>query len=78
MKHLNICLEIICDGPKILFNSDKFINLKAPLLEILLKRDDLYLSEIKIWESLLKWCFFQQNITNDPSKWNNEDITSVI
>jgi hypothetical protein len=29
--------EIICKEPKILFGSDKFINLKAPLLGLLLK-----------------------------------------
>ncbi|RIA83338.1 hypothetical protein C1645_809264 [Glomus cerebriforme] len=73
----NFCLEKICEEPKILFYSDKFLNLKASLLEILLKRDDLYLSEIEIWENLLKWCFFQQNITNDPTKWEKEDITKI-
>src|ERR1700722_20573166 len=51
----NYCLEKICEEPKILFNSDKFINLKAPLLELLLKRDDLNLDEIIIWDRLLKW-----------------------
>src|SRR5947209_18068118 len=73
----NFCLEEICKEPKILFNSDKFINLKAPLLELLLKRDDLNMNEIEIWESLLKWCFAQQNMKNDPAKWNKEDITKV-
>src|SRR3954452_16696412 len=29
----NFCLEKICKEHKILFNSDQFINLKAPLLE---------------------------------------------
>ncbi|RIA81585.1 hypothetical protein C1645_881527 [Glomus cerebriforme] len=66
---------------KILLSSDKFINLKAPLLESLLKRNvlnDLNVSEIEIWESLLKWCFAQQDITeNDPTKWTNEDITKI-
>ncbi|GBC52542.1 hypothetical protein GLOIN_2v1847683 [Rhizophagus irregularis DAOM 181602=DAOM 197198] len=73
----NFCLEKICEEPEILFNSDKFINLKAPLLELLLKRDDLNIDEIIIWESLLKWCFSQQNIINDPTKWNKEDITKI-
>jgi hypothetical protein len=50
----NFCLEKICEEPKILFNSDKFINLKAPLLELLLKRDDLNMDEIEVWESLLE------------------------
>src|ERR1051325_968248 len=69
----NFCLEFICGEPKVLFDSDKFINLKAPFLELLLKRDDLDMDEIEIWESLLKWCFAQQNINNDPSKWSKED-----
>ena len=66
-----------CDEPKILFDSDKFINLPAPLLELLLKRDDLNVDEIEIWESLLKWCFAQQNMKNDPAKWSKEDITKI-
>jgi hypothetical protein len=47
------------------------------LLELLLKRDDLDMDEIEIWESLLKWCFAQQNVKNDPSKWNKDDITKI-
>src|SRR5579871_6453264 len=73
----NFCLEEICKEPKILFNSDKFINLKAALLEVLLKRDDLIMDEIEIWESLLKWCFAQQNVNNDPANWSKDDITKV-
>ena len=73
----NFCLEKICEEPKILFNSNKFINLKAPLLELLLKRDDLNMEEIEVWESLLRWCFTQQNKNNDPTKWSKEDITKV-
>ncbi|GBC43887.2 BTB/POZ protein [Rhizophagus irregularis DAOM 181602=DAOM 197198] len=73
----NFCLEKICEEPKILFSSDKFINLKAPLLELLLKRDDLNIDEIEIWENLLKWCFAQQNIRDDSTKWSKEDIIRV-
>ncbi|CAB4441808.1 unnamed protein product [Rhizophagus irregularis] len=73
----NFCLNKICEKPKILFSSDKFINLKVPLLELLLKRDDLNMNEIEIWENLLKWCFAQQNIKNDPTKWSKEDIIRV-
>src|SRR5437773_1041624 len=73
----NSVLEKICEKPELLFNSNKFINLKAPLLELLLKRDDLNMDEIEIWESLLKWCFAQQNMKNDPKKWSKEDITTL-
>src|SRR5436189_2091184 len=52
----NFYLEKICEEPKILFNSDKFITLKAHLLELLLEKDDLEMVEIEIRENLLKWC----------------------
>ncbi|RIA78691.1 hypothetical protein C1645_842597 [Glomus cerebriforme] len=71
------CLEKICRKPQILFNSDKFINLKAPLLELMLKREDLNLSEIEIWKSLLKRYFAQQKIVNNPVKWNEDDIIKL-
>ncbi|GBB91868.1 hypothetical protein RclHR1_01930010 [Rhizophagus clarus] len=67
----NNYLEIICEDPKVLFDSDKFINLEASLLELLLKRDDFYIKEIEIWENLLKWCFAQQNI--EIKKWNKDE-----
>ncbi|EXX69467.1 hypothetical protein GLOIN_2v1650304 [Rhizophagus irregularis DAOM 181602=DAOM 197198] len=35
------------------------------------------MDEIEIWESLLRWCFTQQNIKNDPTKWSKEDITKI-
>ncbi|EXX53102.1 hypothetical protein RirG_247050 [Rhizophagus irregularis DAOM 197198w] len=73
----DFCLEKICEEPEILFNSDKFVNLKAPLLELLLKRDDLNMDEIEVWEGLLKWCFAQQNIDNDPTKWTKDGITKI-
>ncbi|GBC01813.1 hypothetical protein RclHR1_04340010 [Rhizophagus clarus] len=73
----NLCLDKICDEPKILFSSENFINLKAPLLELLLKRDDLNMDEIDIWEYLLKWCFAQQNMQGDPTNWNKDDIAKT-
>ena len=74
----NFCLEVICEEPNILFNSDNFINLEAPLLELLLNRDDLIVDEIEIWENLLKWYFAQQNMKNDPTKWSEEDIAEIL
>jgi hypothetical protein len=35
------------------------------------------MDEIEIWESLLKWCFAQQNIKNDPANWSKDDITKI-
>src|SRR6266498_3020391 len=71
------CLDKICSEPEILFNSDKFTQLSAPLLEIILKRDDLNLKEIEIWEDLIKWGLAKEQALNqDVSKWNQDDINT--
>ncbi|RIA84233.1 hypothetical protein C1645_808873 [Glomus cerebriforme] len=71
----NSCLEKICEEPEPFFNSGKFITLKAPLLELLLKRDDLSLDEIILWDSLIKWCLAQHsNVSRDPAQWNKDEI----
>jgi hypothetical protein len=71
----NFFLETICDKPDILFNSNKLIRLSAPFLELLLKRDDLLLDEIEIWDNLIKWSFAQHPyIQQDVMIWNKEEI----
>jgi hypothetical protein len=67
--------EKICEEPKILFDSEKFISLKAPLLKLFLERDDLDLEECFIWDSLLKWGLAQNpSISQDITKWSKEDL----
>ena len=56
----NHCLKTIYSEPDILFNSVKFINLPAPLLENILKREDLNLYEIEVWDILIKWGLTQK------------------
>ena len=51
---------MIYSEPEILFNSVKFINLPAPLLENILKREDLNLYEIEVWDILIKWGLTQK------------------
>ncbi|RGB42265.1 hypothetical protein C1646_810101 [Rhizophagus diaphanus] len=56
-------------------NSDKFITIQPHLLEFLLKRDDLHLEEVDIWDNLMRWIFAQHpNIPKDITKWNNEEV----
>ncbi|GBC06586.1 hypothetical protein RclHR1_06940003 [Rhizophagus clarus] len=70
------CLDEICFKPNILFNSDKFTILSATLLEIILKRDDLNLEEIKIWEYLVKWGLAQdRSLNQDTTRWDKDDYS---
>ncbi|CAB4377961.1 unnamed protein product [Rhizophagus irregularis] len=71
----NYCLYKICEKPDVLFNSDKFINLKEPLLESLLERDYFFSDEVVIWDNLIKWSFSQHpSIQKDIKKLNKEEI----
>jgi hypothetical protein len=54
VSHSLTCLEEICSESETLFNSDKFTQLSASLLEIILNRDDLILDGTEIWENLIK------------------------
>ncbi|GES84928.1 BTB/POZ domain-containing protein [Rhizophagus clarus] len=69
------CLETICYEPEVLFKSPKFINLPASILEIIIKRDDLALDEIEIWDNLIRWGLAQEkNLNKSVSKWNQEEF----
>src|SRR5947209_15813002 len=35
------------------------------------------MDEIEIMEGLLKWCFAQQNMKDDPAGWSKEDISKI-
>ncbi|EXX56983.1 hypothetical protein GLOIN_2v1769254 [Rhizophagus irregularis DAOM 181602=DAOM 197198] len=71
----NICIKKICEDPQILLS--KFNSLSASLLELLFNRDDLPLDEIVIWDNLIGWCRAQHRIPQDPTQWNNDEITNM-
>ncbi|PKC04284.1 hypothetical protein RhiirA5_422471 [Rhizophagus irregularis] len=49
-------------------------NLQGPdVLELLIAVDELNINSLY----LLKWCFAQQNMQNDPTKWNKDDIIRI-
>ena len=74
----NFCLDKLCEEPKKLITSDKFISLKAPLLKLLLNRDDFFMDEIDIWNSLIKWGLAQNpTIPEDVKRWNKEQMMTM-
>jgi hypothetical protein len=45
----------------------------------ILKRDELYLKEIEIWENLTKWGLAQEQVRNkDVTKWNQDVINRIL
>ena len=73
----DFCLQEICDYPDHLFKSTKFLSINPSILEIILKRDDFFVSnEITIWENLLKWtCGQYPVIQQDINKWSKNEFT---
>ncbi|RIA80011.1 concanavalin A-like lectin/glucanase domain-containing protein [Glomus cerebriforme] len=73
----NFCLQQICYESDCLFKSTKFLTFNPSILEIILKRDDFYVSsEIFIWENLLRWaCGQNPVIRQDINKWKKNEFT---
>ncbi|GBC01430.1 hypothetical protein RclHR1_04190014 [Rhizophagus clarus] len=74
----NFYIDRICEEPEKLFNSDMFININANFLELLLRRDDLNLDEIIIWDCLIRWCSAQHSHISqnyDVKEWNEDNVT---
>ncbi|RGB42953.1 hypothetical protein C1646_738215 [Rhizophagus diaphanus] len=69
------CKQIIDQNPKFIFLSDSFHTLKSSILLDLIKRDDEFLTEIKIWRQLIKWVHEQEPpINRDTQNWNPSNI----
>ncbi|RIA79816.1 hypothetical protein C1645_839869 [Glomus cerebriforme] len=74
----NVCLETICDNPSILFKSPKFSSFESTILLGLLQRNELNLSEVELWEYIIKWGINQNpNIPKNPASWNLNDVKAV-
>ncbi|EXX68382.1 BTB/POZ protein [Rhizophagus irregularis DAOM 181602=DAOM 197198] len=76
------CLESICEDPEPFFNSPKFPTLEKNILLGLLKRDDLTMDEIELWNNLIKWGIAQNSELNGKNptnlnRWNNKDFLTL-
>ncbi|RGB24222.1 hypothetical protein C1646_747884 [Rhizophagus diaphanus] len=80
-KLQDYCLESICEDPEPFIFSTTFPSLDRDILFGLLKRDDLQIEEISIWDCLIKWGIEQtpglKSKNSDRTNWNNEDYDSL-
>ena len=54
-KLQDYCIEMICANARPFFTAKNFPSLDKDILFILLKRDDLQIKEVDVWDSLIKW-----------------------
>ncbi|CAG8537456.1 11671_t:CDS:2 [Paraglomus brasilianum] len=76
----NICIDIICKQPSILFDCDEFCKIPESILMHFLQRDDLDLPEVFIWRSILEWGVAQNHeltSVNNSSNWTKDDFVTL-
>ncbi|RGB40657.1 hypothetical protein C1646_687352 [Rhizophagus diaphanus] len=62
-------------SPEKIFKSLDFTSLPEKSLISLIKRDDLQMKEIEVWEHVLKWGLAQnQTLISDPDTWTDENF----
>ncbi|CAB4399532.1 unnamed protein product [Rhizophagus irregularis] len=75
------CLKSICANPQPFITSESFLSLDKDILYILLKREDMQIDEIIIWECLIKWGIEQTpslgSMNNDRTKWKKENYEAL-
>ncbi|EXX70396.1 uncharacterized protein OCT59_011334 [Rhizophagus irregularis] len=69
------CTDFMAKSPEKIFKSFDFTSLPEKSLISLIKRDDLQMKEIEIWEHVLKWGLAQnQTLIPDPDTWTDDDF----
>jgi hypothetical protein len=72
------CTEFMAKSPDKVFQSLDFTSLPEKSLISLLKRDDLQMKEIEVWEHVLKWGLAQNpTLIQDPSTWTDNDFDTM-
>ncbi|RHZ88277.1 hypothetical protein Glove_24g70 [Diversispora epigaea] len=74
----NFFNDIITKYPSLIFDAGDFTSLQESALVSLLKRNDLQLEEVMIWEYVIKWGIAQNSaLPVDLKEWTNENFTTL-
>ncbi|RHZ58871.1 hypothetical protein Glove_367g26 [Diversispora epigaea] len=74
----NFYNNIIVKYPNLIFESEDFTSLQETALISILKRDDLKVKEIKIWDYVIKWGIAQNpTLPTDSKEWSKENFETL-
>ncbi|GES99209.1 BTB/POZ domain-containing protein [Rhizophagus clarus] len=75
----NSALKLICNNPKMIFETEEYLKFEETFLINILKCDDLKLEEIEIWEYLIKWGIenTESILDGDMTKWTSTDFINL-
>ncbi|RHZ76316.1 hypothetical protein Glove_199g145 [Diversispora epigaea] len=72
------CNDIVAKYPNLIFDAEDFTSLQESALVSLLKRDDLQLEEVIIWEYIIKWGIAQNStLPVNLKEWTKENFTTL-
>ncbi|RHZ78417.1 hypothetical protein Glove_165g149 [Diversispora epigaea] len=74
----NFCNDIVVKYPNLIFDADDFTSLEESALVSLLKREDLQIEEIKIWDYIIKWGIAQTStLPKNLGEWTTENFLTL-
>ncbi|RHZ72428.1 hypothetical protein Glove_242g21 [Diversispora epigaea] len=72
------CNDIVAKHPSLIFDAEDFTSLQESALVSLLKRDDLQIEEVKIWEYIIKWGIAQNpTLPVNLDEWNKDNFLKL-
>jgi hypothetical protein len=72
------CTNLMVQSPEKIFGSFDFTLLSEKTLISLIKRDDLQMKEIEVWEHVLKWGLAKNpTLISDPKTWSDDDFKKM-
>ncbi|GBC11636.2 hypothetical protein GLOIN_2v1848845 [Rhizophagus irregularis DAOM 181602=DAOM 197198] len=77
-KLQQFCINLMAENPEKIFESVEFTSLPEKSLISLIKKDDLQMREIDVWEHVLKWGLTQNpTLVSDSKNWSDDDFKTM-
>jgi hypothetical protein len=78
LKIQQFCTNFMASSPEKIFKSLDFTSLPEKSLVQLIKRDDLQMKEVEVWEHVIKWGLAQNStLLSDPITWLDDDFKKM-
>ncbi|GES76360.1 carbohydrate-binding module family 13 protein [Rhizophagus clarus] len=72
------CTDLITKEPNKIFTSINFSSIPEKLLISIIQNDNLQISEVQIWDHVLKWGLAQNpELPSDPTKYSKDDFKNL-
>src|SRR6185369_17996484 len=73
----DFCAKFAAAQPEAIFKSKDFHSLKESFLLSILKRDDLAMNEVEIFEHVIQWGIGQTSLPTELEQWQDEHFQTL-